>query len=142
MLKLEYICNEVIIDSHSIGEVHLNRKLLTMNKNYACIYGSLLRHIPTIDCTGVRLVSYYESYINRSSAINQFCYASIETITKETGLAKNTIIKYNKILCDKGFISVDKHKLGTDYKYDGKDKIVFSKYNNHYTVNWDKIIES
>lgn len=140
LLELEYIRDKIIIDSHSIGEVHLNSGLLNLKKNYTCIYGSLLRLVPLIDCTGVRLISYYESYINRTTTINQFCYTSIETITNETGLAKNTIIKYNKLLSDKGFISVDKHKLGTEYKYDGKDKIIFSKYNNHYTVNWDKIL--
>lgn len=141
LFRQSYILNEVILDSRSMGEVHLNSELLNPHKGYTCIYTSLLKHTPVVDSTGIRLICYYESYINRIvSGANKFCFCGVDTITKDTGLSNNTIIKYNRLLHDKGLVTVEKHRTGTEYKYDENDKIIFSKYNNHYTVNWDKIV--
>jgi len=100
----------------------------------------MLNHIKDIDFNGFRLLAYYESYINRRDSRKLFCYMSIETIKQETGLHKATIIKYNRVLVDKRLLEVVKHDLGTDYRYSDEGKIIFNKFNNHYTVRLENIL--
>lgn len=93
---------------------------------------------------GLRLLYYYQSYINGTK--RDFCFTSYELINKETGLSENTITKYNKILVSTKMLKIVKHKLGTDYEYDrddetGEDYLVYQRYNNHYYVQWEQILK-
>lgn len=143
LYSFKYILEPAKIDSHSVGTVLLNEILIKSKSKFTHIYISLLDKLPLIKPNGIKLLCYYESYINRSDRVNpssQFCYTSIETIAKETGLTRKTIIKYNNILEKNSLLDVDKHKLGTDYHYDDNDKIIFNKYNNHYFVRLENIL--
>lgn len=135
-----YLLNPVSIDSHSVGKVALNNELLKVKSNFTQVYMNIMKYYGTIGANGVRLLFYYESYINRKITNNQFCYTSIKTISAETGLNSKTIVKYNEILKKEKLLHIDKHKLGTDYRYDDNDKVIFSKYNNHYSVRLENIL--
>jgi hypothetical protein len=135
-----YLSKPVTIDSHSIGKVILNNELLKVKSNFTQVYMSIMKYYDSIGANGVRLLFYYESYINRKITNNQFCYASIKTISAETGLNSKTIIKYNEILKKQKLLHIDKHKLGTEYRYDENDKVIFSKFNNHYSVRLESIL--
>ncbi|QWU14415.1 hypothetical protein SAMN04487895_101726 [Paenibacillus sophorae] len=136
----QYILEPVKIDSHSKGKIFLNEQLVKSKNKFTHVYVDILKHIPRIGFNGVRLLFYYESYINRKITLNQFCYTGIATISRETGLNSKTIIKYNGILKKEKLLSIEKHELGTDYRYDENDKIIFSKYNNHYSVRLENIL--
>jgi hypothetical protein len=97
--------------------------------------------IDEIGHTGVRLLYYYESYTNRKKTF-PFCFTSMRTIQKETGLSENTIIRYNKILEKNKLIDIKRHKLEMDgYIEDefGNERAYFQRYNNHYRVNIERI---
>lgn len=95
------------------------------------------RMIETLGHAGIRLLYYFESYINRTKTFS-FCFTSLETIQKEIGLSENTILKYIDILKKNKLISVKKHKLEFA-GYDEYDTVCFTKYNNHYIVDIENI---
>lgn len=96
-----------------------------------------------IGVTGVRLLYYYESYINRKQG-KEFAYPSYETIMEETGLADKTLTKYNNILVKHKFIKIIKHQLQCTYEYIKKDTgeiLNYIRHNNHYYVYPERIIK-
>ena len=95
----------------------------------------LLDKIPSIKPNGLRLIYYYESFINRRTSKN-FSFPSFEKISEDTGLNHNTIIKYNNILKKNKLIKIEKHQV--EHEWDG----TFVKYNNHYKVRWENIQKS
>jgi hypothetical protein len=102
---------------------------------------NILSRIDNIGTIGMRLLFYYESFINRMDDIaKQFAYPAIETTSKALGLNKETVIKYNELLIKNKLLKVTKHKLEYTGDYDNLDNpILFTKYNNHYHVRVDKL---
>ncbi len=96
------------------------------------------RILKIIGHTGIRLLFYYESY-TRNNVLEAFAFTSLDTISKETGLSRNTIIKYNEILRKSKLLRIDKHKLEGTGAYVtnefGDERAEFTKYNNHYRVD-------
>lgn len=143
LYKQKYILQPVKIDSHSMGKIELNESLVKSKNKFTHVYVSSLEMLSRIGQIGIRLLFYYESYTNRNDKIkasSQFCYTSLDTISKETGLTRKTIIKYNDILKKEKLLDIDIHKLGTDYRYDENDKVIFNRYNNHYYVRLENIL--
>ncbi|QJI52337.1 hypothetical protein [Psychrobacillus phage Perkons] len=100
---------------------------------------TILHKIEHIGVLGVRLLFYYESFINRNSDITeQFAFPSVETTAETLGISFKTVYKYNEILKEKKLLKVDKHELDLD-GYDNLDNALFTKYNNHYYVKLDKL---
>lgn len=99
--------------------------------------------IEAVGHVGVRLLYYFKSYINAKEHTKQYCFASEETIADDLGIAKKTVIKYNKLLAKWKFIKIDKHELENTYTYtptqNGKEKYLYTRYNNHYFIRMDKI---
>lgn len=97
-----------------------------------------LRILKLIGHTGIRLLFYYESY-TRNNVLEAFAFTSLDTITKETGLSRNTVIKYNEVLRKNKLLRIDKHKLEGTGAYVvnefGEEHAEFTKYNNHYRVD-------
>jgi hypothetical protein len=87
----------------------------------------------------VRLLYYLGSYINLQNPLKQFCFVSIERMTRELNMSENTIIKHYKLLEKKKLIEIDKHKL--DYGYEEDGTLIWSKYNNHYFLRYEKIAD-
>ncbi len=126
---------------NKIDKLPINNPLqITMLKPYKDDYFTqipldLLRSIDSIGLIGFRLMYYYESYINRSDMTKLFCYPSYETIQIDLGISNFSVTKYNKLLAKEKLITITKHKAEYDPFGDGG----LEKFNNHYTVNLDKI---
>jgi hypothetical protein len=98
---------------------------------------NMMEHIGTV---GLRLLFYYESFINRTdSTERQFAFPAIETTAATLGINKDTVIKYNDILIKCKLLKVTKHKIEHTGEYNNLDEPIFTKYNNHYYVNLAKV---
>jgi hypothetical protein len=98
---------------------------------------NMMEHIGTV---GLRMLFYYESFINRTDPIEkQIAYPAIETTAATLGINKDTVIKYNDILIKCKLLKVTKHKIEHTGEYNNLDEPIFTKYNNHYNVNVGKI---
>lgn len=100
--------------------------------------------IDEIGYVGIRLIYYYESYINRKVMYKDRCFASEETIAAHLGITKRTVITYNKKIKKCKFVRIEAHKLEATGAFipKGKKEVeLFDKYNNHYYVNREKISE-
>lgn len=100
--------------------------------------------IDTVGYIGVRLIYYYQSYINHKEEKKNHCYAAEETIAFDIGITKKTVIEYNKKLSKNKFVKIVSHDLNDTGEYVRKDDneiIYYNKYNNHYFVKEDKISE-
>jgi hypothetical protein len=111
------------------------------DKHFTQLPATILNRIDNIGTIGIRLIFYYESFINRYDEPNkQFAFPSIETISKTLKINPETIIKYNGILVKNKLLKITKHKLEYANEYNQLDEpIGFIKYNNHYYVNVEKI---
>jgi hypothetical protein len=100
------------------------------------VQATILNRIDKIGTTGMRLLFYYESYINRQDPITeQFAYPSIETASKILKIDEDTITKYNEILVKEKLLKITKHKLEYTDELNALDEpIRFIKYHNHYHV--------
>lgn len=83
----------------------------------------------------VRLLYYLSSYINLQSPLKQFCFTSIDRMSKELNMSENTIIKHYQMLEKKKLIKIEKHKL--DYGYEEDGTLIWSRYNNHYFLRYE-----
>ncbi|KAF6626971.1 hypothetical protein H6F38_23230 [Paenibacillus sp. EKM208P] len=120
----------------------LNRDKFETDTNFTMLPMTVLTMVSegriTRECA--RLIYYYESRVNRNNK-RMFCFASEISISEETGIkAVKTIRKHNSILKREKLIDIKKGKLGWDYQYDEDGNPIFGKYNNHYYVNWDKLV--
>lgn len=122
--------------------IHLNPNVITNKDVFTQLTYSLINKemIQLIGYHGIRLLYYYESYINRKTN-NHFCFVSMETIQSHLNISRPTIIKTNEQLSKLKFIKIEKHEIENDWYTNGETKEVyqFSKYNNHYYVQTDKI---
>ncbi|MFC0559658.1 hypothetical protein [Halalkalibacter alkalisediminis] len=133
------ILNEIeTLPRRSALEIHINKDMTPLhNKNMftqldiRLLDKKILDEIGTI---GIRLMYYYESRINRLELHKDHAYASIETISKDTGFAKDTIGKYNEILEKRKLIWIKKFKLEHVGWYDEGNYIDFARYANHTYV--------
>jgi hypothetical protein len=106
-----------------------------IEKQFTQLPATILNRIDNIGLIGLRLIYYYESYINRSSRLDQqLAYPSIELSAKDLKLNKNTILNYNEILRKNKLIKIEKAKL--EYH---EDSAFFDKYYNKYHVLVDKL---
>ncbi|MGD7051439.1 hypothetical protein [Sutcliffiella horikoshii] len=95
--------------------------------------------IEAVGYIGVRLLYYYESYINYKDIARRFCWIGEETTANDLGITEKTVIKYNKFLEKRKFIKIDKHKSENGYNHN--DQYVYFRYSNHYFIRHDKITE-
>lgn len=101
---------------------------------------TIFSRIEHIGLIGLRLIFYYESFINRKDkAEKQFAFPGIETTAKTLGINEETVIKYNEILKKNKLLKITKHKLETNHEYDNQGNIMFTKYNNHYHVRLENL---
>jgi predicted transcriptional regulator len=95
-----------------------------------------------IDKKEVRILYYLKSYINYTDSKKHFCYTGIEkTMTRELNMSEKTIPKYTKSLVDKKLINIERHVFKTEYQYDENGKLLFNKFNNHYYINYENIVD-
>jgi hypothetical protein len=124
-------------------EIQINKEMTPLhNKNMFTQLDIRLidkKILDEIGTYGIRLMYYYESRINRLELYKDHAYASIETISKDTGFAKDTIGKYNEILEKRKLIWIKKFKLQyAGWETDG-NVIDFARYANHTYVKVENI---
>jgi hypothetical protein len=97
--------------------------------------------IDEIGYVGVRLIYYYQSYINKKEK-KDHCYASEDTIADHLGISRRSVINYNNKFKENKLVKIVAHELKEtgEYVTKGNELVsVFNKYNNHYFVNEGKI---
>jgi hypothetical protein len=100
--------------------------------------------IAAVGYIGVRLLYYYKSFINEKDTKKQYAHPAEETTAQDLGISKTTVVEYNKKLKKHKLLKIESHELShnNEYKRVGdRQMIIFTKYNNHYTLRHDKIDE-
>lgn len=144
-LHQEQIILELISKLPTKGDLNLTFNAIPDGKEsrrFTQLPITLFHYLDDIGVTGLRLMYYYESYINRTQGnytSDPFAFPSIETISKDLNINSETVIKYNTILHKKKLIKVVKHKLEIQ-GYNEKDEVYFDKYNNHYHIRLDRLV--
>jgi hypothetical protein len=101
----------------------------------------IISRLKGIGIIGLRLLFLYESYIQRKgAAIKQFAFPSFERISEILGISTATISKYNSQLEALGLLVIRRHNIKADSVYDEQDKLVFSRFNNHYYPQLVKMV--
>lgn len=112
---------------------------LIKSDTFTQLPATILDKIDMIGTTGLRLLFYYESFINRKSKLErQFAFPAIETTAATLNINKETVVNYNKILHDNGLLLIIKYEIKWNGEYT-EDKQHFTKYNNHYIVQLKNI---
>jgi hypothetical protein len=140
----QYILNNVKVVNKALMSIHLNTKKLERGNWFTQLPKSLFTKLNKIGHRGIRLLYCYESHINRNDRnkpSSKFTFVAFETITKETGIGKDAIDKYNKLLVKEKLLHIEKHKAEYTGEYTDDDRQVWTKYNNHYDVNLWNIYE-
>lgn len=91
---------------------------------------------------GVRILYFIRSYIN--SVEFDSCWTSIDTISKQTGISRNTVMKYIQLLDEKKLIKTLKKEIDTVAQYiyydkNGNERVGMSRYNNNYFIKMENI---
>jgi hypothetical protein len=108
---------------------------LFITETFTQLPATILNKIDVIGTTGLRLLFYYESFVNRKERLErQFSFPSLLTTGKALNINKDTVIEYNKILHKNDLVSIIKYELKWDGEYTEQNKQQFIKYNNHYSV--------
>jgi hypothetical protein len=126
------ITNEVKIPKRGFLKIEI--QMSDCVSNFTQLPTSLIKSLPEIGHLGYRLLYFYESFINRTvqGERRSFCFASYKYIVEALNISEPSLAKYNKILAESMLLSITKHQIGFDATYNGKDFIVFDKFNNHY----------
>ncbi|KAA9007365.1 helix-turn-helix domain-containing protein [Paenibacillus spiritus] len=139
-----YICIPVhdhIIQSRAL-QIKLNNAKLHSESGFTRLPSTLLYMIrdSALSQQELRILYYLESRINRPT--KAFCYPSRELICSELGIkSPKTISTAKKSLVSRGLLKVEEHKIGTTLQYDEEDRLIRTKFNNHYYVQIDKMLE-
>lgn len=98
---------------------------------FTMIHVNLYYLINQIGHDGLRLMYYHESRINRNKD-NQYSYAGIRKIEKETKINRNKIIEYHNMLKKIKLLKVENNDLNWTGTYDEFDQEIKTKYTNKY----------
>jgi hypothetical protein len=109
------------------------------SNNFTWLPDNLIKNIKLFGDIGFRLIYYYKSFINDNEISIQYAFPSLNTIAKDLGITENTVVKYNYILEKFKLIKIDKHELVGKFKNNNTEKY-FTKYNNYYYINIEKIL--
>lgn len=136
--KLEYICDQVELNRRSTSSVIINTGRFDLSNNFTRLPASIFKYINEIGYPGIRLLFYYESYINRRDSLRRYCYPSQETIKSETKLSNRSIIEYNKKLVKTRLLKVTQHDPLPEY--DEVGEVNWNRWNNHYDVRLENLL--
>jgi len=114
----------------SLISVDLNEEYIK-KEPFTMIHVNLYYLIKQIGHEGLRLMYYHESRINRNKD-NQYSYAGIRKIEKETKINRNKIIEYHDILKKIKLLKVEDNDLNWTGTYDEFDQEIKTKYTNKY----------
>lgn len=136
-----YILNNVEIVKRKPSTVAINKKKIEKGNQYTQLPTALIGKVDSIGHRGIRLLYYYESYVNRSSGLKQFAYPGFKRICIETSVNQDTLDKYNDILIKEKLLKVQKHDPEHVYENEEDEIGRIHKHNNHYEVRLDNILK-
>lgn len=140
--QIGVITSEILMPKRGPMTITLSDSILNATP-FTRLPTGILRRLEKIGHVGLRLLFYYESHINRTSVKTQFCFSSFKTITDRLKIGDSTLSNYNDVLEKEKLLTVKKDVLHTDYEYTtgptGEDRLVSTKYNNHYTPMIEKM---
>lgn len=87
-----------------------------------------------IDEYAFRQIFYYQSHINTKMRDRSFCFVGYETLAERLKISRTKIKEANKQLKKLKLVKIEKHQLHNTEGYDDNNELVFTRYNNHYTV--------
>lgn len=134
----QYLLEEVDIHRKKKSLVKLNKNKFRLNSNFTQLPARIFGKIKDIRYVGLRLLFYYEGYINRKHTLNQFCFVSQDTIQKELKISKMTVIEHNKLLMKAKLLSVTQHEVIPEFDENGD--LNWNRFNNHYEVRLDNLV--
>ena len=133
-----YINNNVELNRRTTSSVEINLDKFDLRNNFTRLPASIFKYITEIGYPGIRLLFYYESYINRKDSLRRYCYPSQETIKIETKLSNRSIIDYNKRLAKTKLLKVTQHDPLPEYDEIGE--VNWNRWNNHYDVRLENLL--
>ena len=135
---LGYISNNVELNRRSTSSIEINIDKFDLSMNFTRLPVLIFKYITEIGYPGIRLLFYYESYINRKDSLRRYCYPSQETIKTETKLSTRSIIEYNKRLVKSKLLKVTQHDPLPEY--DEVGELNWNRWNNHYDVRLENLL--
>lgn len=135
---LGYISNNVELNRRSTSSVEINIDKFDLRNNFTRLPVLIFKYITEIGYPGIRLLFYYESYINRKDSLRRYCYPSQETIKTETKLSNRSIIEYNKRLVTSKLLKMTQHD--PEPEYDEVGELNWNRWNNHYDVRLENLL--
>ncbi|MNH66554.1 hypothetical protein D3C73_185870 [compost metagenome] len=134
-----YLLNEIDeIHRRKPTLVKLNKDRFKLNNNFTQLPARVFGKTREIGHIGLRLLFYYEGYINRKKTMNQFCFASQATIQNDLSITSRTVIEYNKRMEKAKLIRITQHEVKPEYAENGD--INWNRHNNHYEVRLDELV--
>lgn len=133
-----YINNNVELNRRTTSSVEINIDKFDLRNNFTRLPASIFKYITEIGYPGIRLLFYYESYINRKDSLRRYCYPSQESIKAETKLSNRSIIDYNKRLAKAKLLKVTQHD--PEPEYDEVGELNWNRWNNHYDVRLENLL--
>ena len=133
-----YINNNVELNRRTTSPVEINLDKFDLRNNFTRLPASIFNYITETGYPGIRLLFYYESYINRKDSLRRYCYPSQETIKTETKLSNRSIIEYNKRLVKSKLLKVTQHDPLPEY--DEVGELNWNRWNNHYEVRLENLL--
>lgn len=121
-------------------EIELNEEYI-QKQPFTMIHINLYYLISKVGHEGLRLMYYHESRINRNKNSNQYSYAGIRKIEKETKINHNKIIEYHEKLIKLKLLKVEGNDLTYTNEYNEFDQEIKIKYTNKYYPQMNKIEE-
>jgi hypothetical protein len=121
-------------------DIELNEAYI-QKQPFTLIHINLYYLIGKVCHEGLRLMYYHESRINRNKKGNQYSYAGIRKIEKETKINHNKIIEFHEKLSKLKLLKVEGNDLSYTNEYDEFNQEIKTKYTNKYYPQINKIEE-
>lgn len=118
----------------NVLELCIDKNKITNNREFTQLPKRVGDYLDIIDHKGLRLLYFYKSFINNNKPGREYAFPGYKEITNSLNMSDKTVTYYNNLLAVHGLIRIQSHKLGTDYRYNQNDAIIFDKYQNHYYV--------
>lgn len=137
---LGYILNMSHIVNKKPITIEVNQSKLERTNQFTQLPTALIDYVSEIGHTGIRLLYYYESFVNGKTGKVTYAFPGFKRICDEANINQDTLHKYNKLLIKKKLLRIDKHKKTSTLQYDDQDREIVTKYNNHYYVRHENIV--
>jgi hypothetical protein len=130
--------NISVLPKSSLLEIELNNDYI-QKKPFTLIHINLYYLIGKIGHEGLRLMYYHESRINRNVEGNNYSYAGIRAIERETKINHNKIIDTHEKLRKLKLLKIEGNDLSYTGTYDEFEQEIKTRYTNKYYPQMNKI---